>query len=174
MFSDALHAYFRGERIESLVFLVPFGLFCLVLAAVAFRAERNGFGVGLAIPLVLLGLLATGVGGGVGLRTPAQVSDLEARLAQGPAELLAVEQPRMEKVNHNWGVYLTGYVVFLVLGAGLRFGLHADWAHGLGIGLIFFGASGLIIDGFAERRARIYTEALQTLAREQAQPGTAM
>jgi hypothetical protein len=31
---------------------------------------------------------------------------------------------------------------------------------------LFFGASGLIIDGFAERRAKVYTEALEGLAKE--------
>lgn len=164
-FSDLMHTYFRGERIESLYFLVPYGVLCLAFAVVAIRAERNAFGWGLAIPMVLMALVAIGVGGGVGVRTPAQVAALDQVLAQeGPAAVLAIEQPRMAQVNHNWGVYLSAYAVAIALGAGLRFGLRADLAHGLGIGLIFFGASGLIIDGFAERRARIYTQALDTLA----------
>lgn len=166
-FLDVMHTYFRGERIESLYFLVPFGLACLTMAGVALKAERGGFGWGLAVPFVLLGLLALGVGGGVGLRTPAQVAQIEAAYNADPAAMLREELPRMEKVNNNWSLYLGAYAVALVVGAGLRFGLRADWAHGLGIGLVFFGASGLIIDGFAERRAKVYTEALEALSRQQ-------
>lgn len=165
--SEILHAYFRGERVGSLYFLVPYRLGCLALAVVALRVERGGFGLGLAIPLALLGLLGLGVGGAVGLRTPAQVAALETQLAQDPTAFLATELPRMERVNQNWGRYLAGYVAFLVIGAGLRFGLKAELAQGLGIGLIFFGASGLIIDGFAERRAQVYTTALGEFARAQ-------
>ena len=128
---SVMQTYFRGERIESLYLLVPYGLVCFAFAAVAVRAERNAFGWGIAVPFVLLGLIGVGVGGSVGLR---------------------------------------GYLLFIMLGAGLRFGLHADWAQGLGIGLLFFGASGLIIDGFAERRAKVYTEALESLAKERGVP----
>lgn len=167
---SVMQTYFRGERIESLYLLVPYGLVCFAFAAVAVRAERNAFGWGIALPFVLLGLIGVGVGGSVGLRTNAQVAELTVKLEQSPEALLAVERPRMAQVNRNWPIYLGGYLLFIVLGAGLRFGLHADWAQGLGIGLLFFGASGLIIDGFAERRAKVYTEALESLAKERGLP----
>lgn len=164
-FLDTMHAYFRGERIESLYFLVPFGIFCLAVAVVAIRAERGGFGRGVAVPFLLMGLLSAGVGASVGLRTPAQVARLSEQVQADPATFVVEETARMEKVNNNWGMYLTAYMIAVVLGLGLRFGLRADWAHGLGIGLLFFGASGFIIDGFAERRARVYTAAIETFAR---------
>jgi hypothetical protein len=44
--------------------------------------------------------------------------------------------------------------------------LKADWAHGVGPAIILIGAMGFLIDGFAERRARPYTEALEALAAE--------
>ena len=53
------------------------------------------------------------------------------------------------------------------IGLGLRFGLKADWAHGVGPAIILIGAMGFLIDGFAERRARPYTQALELLAAEQ-------
>ena len=72
-FLDVMHAYFRGERIEALYFIVPIGLLMVAFAA-------------------------------VGLRTAGQVAEIEA---------------------------------------------------------------GFLIDGFAERRARPYTQALKVLAAEQ-------
>lgn len=163
-FLDAMQTYFRGERVESLFFLVPFGLFCAVLAVVAVRAERGPFGWGFAVPLLLLALLAVGVGGGVGLRTPAQLASLTALFHSDPVAFAAQELARMGKVNHNWPIYLAIWVGAVGSGIGLRFGLQADWARGLGIGLVFFGASGMIIDGFAERRAHVYMAALEALA----------
>ena len=42
-FLDVMHAYFRGERIEALYFIVPIGLAMVGFAAVTLRAERGGF-----------------------------------------------------------------------------------------------------------------------------------
>jgi lipoprotein signal peptidase len=80
--------------------------------------------------------------------------------------MLANELPRMQKVNANWSLYIGTWVSLLVVGLVLRFGLKADWAHGLGPALMLIGAMGFLIDGFAERRARPYTQALDALAAE--------
>jgi len=102
-FLEVMHAYFRGERVEALYFIVPIGVAMLAFAAVTLRAERGGFAWGLAIPLI---------------------------------------------------------------GLELRFGLKADWAHGVGPALILIGAMGSLIDSFPQRRARPYTMALEALAAE--------
>ena len=72
----------------------------------------------------------------------------------------------MEKVNANWPMYIGMWTALVLAGLGLRFGLKADWAHGVGPALILIGAVGFLIDGFAERRARPYTESLEALASE--------
>lgn len=165
-FLDQLHEYFRGERLEALFFITPGGLVLLAIAGAALWGERGPFGVALAVPLVLFGLVALGTGLAVGLRTPGQVSTLEAGHAASPKAMVEQELPRMRKVNANWPIYLTTWTVLVVLGLALRFALKADWAHGLGPALIAVGAMGFLIDGFAERRARPYTAALEALAKE--------
>jgi hypothetical protein len=166
-FLDTMHTYFRGERLEALYFIVPIGIAMLAFAGVALRAERGGFAWGLAIPLLVFGLAAIGTGAAVGLRTSGQVAEIESGYQSDPSAMLSSELPRMQKVNDNWPVYLGTWTVLLLIGLGLRFGLKADWAHGLGPALILIGALGFLIDGFAERRARPYTQALETLATEQ-------
>jgi len=163
-FLDVMHAYFRGERIESLYFIIPIGIAMVAFAAVTLRAERGGFAWGLAVPLVLFGLFAIGVGAAVGLRTSGQVAELEAGFQSDPSAMVAQELPRMQKVNDNWPIYIGMWTAMVVVGLGLRFGLKADWAHGVGPAIILIGAVGFLIDGFAERRARPYTEALEALA----------
>jgi len=165
-FLDVMHAYFRGERIEALYFIVPIGIAMVAFAAVALRAERGGFTWGLAVPLILFGFLAIGIGAAVGLRTGAQVAELEAGFQSDPGAMVAKELPRMHKVNDNWPSYIGMWTTLVLVGLGLRFGLKADWAHGVGPAIILIGAMGFLIDGFAERRARPYTEALEALAAE--------
>lgn len=170
-FLDTMHAYFRGERIEALYFIVPVGVAMLAFAAVTLRAERGGFAWGLAVPLVLFGIVAIGTGAVVGLRTPAQVADLEAGYQSDPSAMLAKELPRMEKVNDNWPRLVATWAALVVIGLGLRFGFKTDWAHGVGPALVLIGAMGFLIDGFAERRARPYTAALEALSAEHAPTG---
>ena len=62
-FLEIMHAYFRGERVESLYFIVPIGVAMLAFAAVTLRAERGGFAWGLAIPLIVFGALRDRRGG---------------------------------------------------------------------------------------------------------------
>ena len=165
-FLDEMHAYFRGERIESLYFIVPIGIAMVAFAGVTLRAERGGFAWGLAVPLVLFGVFAIGIGAAVGLRTAGQVADVEAAFQNDPGAMVAEELPRMQKVNDNWPMYIGMWTTLVLVGLGLRFGLKSDWAHGVGPAIILIGAMGFLIDGFAERRARPYTEALQILAAE--------
>jgi len=163
-FLEVMHTYFRGERIEALFYILPAGVLMLGMAATAVSSDRGGFGWGLGVPLALFGLVAIGVGVSVGGRTPDQVAQLEQAYQQDPAAMLAEEGPRMEKVNANWPRLVMTWAGLVIVGLGLRFAVSADWAHGLGPALVLIGAAGLLIDGFAERRARPYTAALETLA----------
>lgn len=165
-FLEIMQSYFRGERVEALFYIVPAGLVLFGLAATALASDRGGFGWGMAVPLIFFGLLLVSVGAGVGLRTPGQLAELERSYREDPAAMVAEEIPRMQKVNANWPRYIATWTALAVIGLGLRFGVSKDWAHGLGPALILAGAIGFLIDGFAERRARPYTAALQALAAE--------
>lgn len=163
-FLEILNTYFWGERAEALFFIVPIGFLSLVFAGVVYRTQEGGFMWGIVIPFVLLGLALLVTGVVVGLRTPGQVEHLTALYETDKAAFVAEEVPRMEQVNANWPRYVTMYVVFLVVGAALRFSVHRDWALSAGTALLLFAAIGLFIDGFAERRADPYTRALEELS----------
>lgn len=81
-----------------------------------------------------------------------------------PGAFVAAEVPRMAAVNRMWPIYLSTWAILSVVGLVLRFGVRTPWALGLGAGLMFFGAVGVLIDGFAEARAKPYTTALSNLA----------
>ncbi len=165
-FLTQMQSYFRGERLEAIFYIAPAGLLLWALALTALKAERGAFAWGLAVPWFVFGLVLVGVGAGVGLRTPAQLEALEKDYAASPKEMVAKELPRMQQVNKVWPIYLSVWAGLVVVGCILRFALKADWAHGVGPALVLVGAFGFLIDGFAERRARPYTAALEQMAKE--------
>ncbi len=158
---QAMHAYFQGEKMEALVFILPVGLLSVVFGAWLLTDQPTSFARGVAIPFLLMGLLMTTVGGVVGYRTPAQAAALELSLQADPQAALKTELARMTKVNQAWHVYLAIWGLFGVAGLGLRFATSSDLLQGVGIALIFFAGVGLLIDGFAERRTHPYMEAIQ-------------
>lgn len=157
---EEMATYFQGEKTEALVFILPLGLLSLVFGGWLVTESKGGFARGVAIPFLLMGLLMTVVGSTVGFRTPAQVEKLQAAFAAAPESAKKEEIARMEKVNRAWPVYLVGWAAFGVVGLLLRFATRGDFTQGLGIALVFFSGVGLLVDGFAERRARPYTAAL--------------
>jgi hypothetical protein len=163
-FLDVMHAYFRGEKLEALWFIVPMGLALVAFGIVALRVERGGFAWGVATPCLLFGLVALVTGGVVAARTDRQVAALEQAYAASPAELARAELPRMEKVLADFRTYFAGFSVLCLAGLALVVALPAPWARGLGPALLLVGALGFLIDGFASRRAVPYARALAEIA----------
>lgn len=161
---EAMVTYFHGEKTEALVFILPIGLLSLVFGGWLVSDNPGGFARGVAIPFLVMGLVMSVVGGVVGYRAPSQVATLQVSVAPSPQPALEAERARMEKVNRAWPVYLVAWAAFGVVGLALRFATRGDFTQGLGIALVFFSGVGLLVDGFAERRARPYTEALEASA----------
>lgn len=163
-FLEILQVYFRGEKLEAFFFILPIGLMLIALGIVALKAERGGFAWGVAVPSILFGLVLAATGIGVGTRTNGQTAELIRGYNEAPAEMVSKELPRMHKVNANFRVTFYAFGALAVVGLGLHYLITADWARGLGAVLILIGALGLLIDGFAERRAIPYIEALESIA----------
>jgi hypothetical protein len=169
-FLDTMQTYFRGEKLEALFFILPLGLALLAFGAVALKAERGGYAWSIAVPAILFGLVLVSTGIGVGARTNGQVAALKKSYEKTPAAMVKKELPRMQKVNQNFRTTFYAFGVLTLLGLILHFAIRAGWSRGLGSVLILVGAIGLLIDGFAERRAEPYTKALTELADKHA-PG---
>lgn len=158
---ETMQLYFHGEKIEALVFILPIGLLSLVFSVWLLTDGHGSFARGVAIPFLLMGLLMSTVGAVVGYRAPSQVAQLQATLQSDPAATRASEVARMDKVNKAWKFYLAIWGVFALMGLVLRFATAGDFTQGLGIALVFFAGVGLLVDGFAERRAHPYAAALE-------------
>lgn len=158
----SMQIYFQGEKIEALVFILPLGILAVVFSIWLLTDSPSQFTRGLFVPLFLMGLIMSTVGGVVGYRTPSQMNQLERGLQSDPKTTLAAESARMEKVNSAWNRYLLLWGLFGAAGLALRFATQKDFAQGMGIALVLFSGVGLMIDGFAERRAQAYTAVLSS------------
>jgi len=153
--------YFQGEKLEALIFILPLGLICLIFGGWLLSEGQQGFSKGVAITSITLGLLLTIVGTTVGFRTPTQVANLQAQFQIDPLATLEAEKTRMEKVNRAWPVYLSIWIAFGIAGLALRLLTQSEFLNGIAVALVFFAGVGLLIDGFADRRAQVYTGAIQ-------------
>ena len=153
-FIEIMHTYFRGEKLEALWFILPVGILLVILGVVAVKAERGGFAWGVAIPCLLFAIILIGTGIGVGSRTNGQVAKIEQTFQENPSAMVRKELPRMEKVNANFKLTFIVFGVLAAVGLGVHYLGGPNWGRSLGAVLILIGAIGLLVDGFAERRAR--------------------
>lgn len=137
--------YFAAERRGGAMFLAA-GLgavtlsLCLAMRATAYR--------GMIPPLAVLGLVEIGIGATVLLRAPRQV---EARR----------ERDRMRRVIASFRIYKMVETVVLTAGLTLMmlFPRHAP-LYAAGLACLLQASVLLVLDRFAERRAREYASGL--------------
>ena len=163
-FLDVMYTYFRGEKVEALAFILPIGLLLVIFGGVVLKVERTPFTWGAVIPAILFGLVLIAVGVSVGGRASGQVEELRQGFEQAPAAMVEQELPRMRRVNQTFRATIISFGVAVAIGLVLVYAPGSGWAQGLGSALILVGGLGLMVDGFASRRAMPYTAALEELA----------
>lgn len=162
-FVDVMHTYFRGEKFLGVV-LVPVGLVALGFAIHLWRAHSGGFMWAMMVPLVLAGVGFAAGGTFLAVKTGKQVADLEQQYREAPAEMLAQERKRMDKVNANWPRLKMAWAVLIAISLTLLLAVRKDWVQGLALAFLLLASFMMALDMFAERRAEIYTAGLQQSA----------
>ena len=155
----SIDTYFQAERAESLLF-AAFGVTAIALALYLLWRYGGALAMGLAVPLVLVGLIQIVVGGTVLLRTSAQAVALKAQYVQAPARFKADETPRMVQVMANFKTYKWIEVAFVIIGLALTVLVSQPFWLGIGMGMLVQGALMLPADITAERRGVEYQAAI--------------
>jgi hypothetical protein len=158
-----LDAYFAAEKAESLLFLLAAAI-ALAFSAFALWRLRDSLFKGLAIPLLLVGLIQLVVGASIFARTEAQLAELKAQYRVAPSTFKAQELSRMTGVSRSFGVYKGIEIAFVVVGLALALTRRAGrfW-RGFGLGMLVQGALMLPADLLAEHRAAGYIRAIEAL-----------
>ena len=157
-------AYFIAEKQESLLFLI-IGAIAIVTALVFWFGIKSPLLKGVAIPLLLVGLIQTVVGYTVYSRSDAQRKDIVYKMDLNPEAIQHQELPRMEKVMRSFVIYRWVEIALLIAGLVLII-LYKNnntkaMLLGVGIGLAIQSVLMLGADYFAEKRGADYFKGLQ-------------
>ena len=156
---EAIEKYFLAEKAESWIFMA-IGIAGIVTAIIAFFFLKTSFYKGLAIPLVLVGLLLGIVGFTVYKRSDEDRIRNVYALGINPGELKQKELPRMEVVMKNFVLYRYVEIALALLGIALFFYFNSKEAQlfwkGFGMALAIMALLALTADYFAEKRGNIY------------------
>ena len=156
---EAIEKYFLAEKAESWI-CMAIGIAGIVTAIVAFVFLKTSFYKGLAIPLVLVGLLGGIVGFTVYKRSDEDRKRNVYAFGINPGELKEKELPRMEVVMRNFVIYRYVEIALALLGVALFFYFNTKEAQlfwkGFGVALAIMALLALTADYFAEKRGYIY------------------
>ena len=161
-FLEQMQSYFRAERRTGILVTLT-GLGLVALAAGAWWHWHDHFAQGLALSLLVVATLALMAGLALVLKTPAQVRALINLYESNGAGLVATEGERMEKVVRNFRYYRMLFVAAIAVALLLPGLWPGALANGIAAGLACFAALGVTVDTFAERRARVYLDAILDL-----------
>jgi len=157
-----IQTYFQAER-NGGFFALTIGLMACTIGAAIFLGAGAPFYTGLAIPLVLIGIVQVMVGTTIARRSDRQADDLEKLLRDSPKEFRDNEGTRMAAVLRSFAVYKWVEITFVTAGLiAMLLNPELNFTKGLGAGLFAQGAIMLVFDYFAEKRAKAYAAFVQS------------
>jgi hypothetical protein len=123
-----------------------------------FLSAAPPFYIGLAIPLIFIGIVQMTVGATIARRTDRQAEDLEKLLAEDPSEFSRQEMPRMASVMRSFVVYRWAEISIAAVGLVLiLLNQEVNFWKGLGAGKLAQAMIMLVFDFFAEKRGHQYS-----------------
>ncbi len=169
MFSKTdIEQYFSAEKQAGLIFL-SFGIVAVIAALIFLFVLRTPFYKGAAIPLIIVGVIAGGIGFTIYKRSDEDRKRNVYAFDLNPDELKQKEYPRMLKVMKSFRAIIIAEVVFLIVAIFLFFYFRTNasqqlWS-GVGAGLLTMAIIALILDISAQRRAAVYMNGLEIFIR---------
>ena len=157
-----IERYFLEDKMQ-LGIGVLLSAFSLVVAAYLF-VGKNPLYKGMSYGIIPLAILLFSVCVYLFFRTPDDMKRAKTFYQEMPAQMKAVELPRMEKVLKNFDWIIKTEVCLIV--AGIAFFLiftKNDLLKGIAIGVIAEAGILLIFDSIETERAKIYLEFLKSL-----------
>lgn len=165
MFSKAdIEQYFSAEK-QGSVFFLAVGIVAVIAAVVLFFVLKSPFYKGVAVPMLVVGLVAGAIGFTIYKRSDADRIRNVYAFDMDPSQLKQQEFPRLQKVMKSFSIIIILEIVFLVIGICLFFYFRTNavqqlWS-GIGAGLFIMAVAALFLDFAAQRRAAVYTKGLE-------------
>ena len=159
-----IEKYFIAEKQESLVFLI-IGIVAIVLALILYFMVKTQVCRGLAVPLLVLGVMQAIAGYSVYVKSDDQRISQVYAYDMNPDQLKSTELTRMRKVRTNFTLYrwieIGLFVAGLIAVIWFRNDAGNSFWLGFGISLTMMAAELFIADFIAGKRAAYYTSQLE-------------
>jgi hypothetical protein len=170
MFSKTdIEQYFAAEKQAGLIFL-SFGIVAVIAALIFLFVLKTPFYKGAAIPMIIVGLIAGGIGFTIYKRSDDDRIRNVYAYDLNPDDLKQKEYPRMQKVMKSFGVIIIAEVVILAVAVFLFFYFRSNEAQqmwsGIGAGLLIMCIVALALDISAQKRGDVYTKGLERFIRK--------
>lgn len=166
MFSKTdIENYFIAERKGGLLYFL-IGIAAVITAIVFYFLLRASFYKGIAIPVIIVGMLFCIVGYTVYKRSDDDRKRNVYAYDMNPTELIEKELPRMKTVMKSFVIYRYTQLFLLLVGAAVFVYFLKDinnhfW-KGIGLGLAIMAFIALTADYFAENRGKLYTKGIES------------
>lgn len=160
---NPIEKYFNAEKYESVLFVLV-GILAISFAIYFLIKMKQPFYSGMAYPLIAVALIQIVVGSTVFLRSPKDVTRVNAIIQTDKAKIQREEIPRMEIVMKNFVIYRWVEIALLLLGILMFFYFQPNSLYkGIGLGLFIQSGFMLLLDFFAENRGKVYLAYLQSI-----------
>ncbi len=147
--------WYKGEIFEGEIIGI-FGL-CIILISIVFWIfGKTAHAQAIVIPLLVVGLLLSTVGGYMAWENSNKIIMLRETKIENYQEFLQSEKQRVEDFQPLYTYTKIGVGIFFVMAIGLFFITENRHWQAIAIAMTIIGASGLIIDYFSKERANIY------------------
>jgi predicted membrane channel-forming protein YqfA (hemolysin III family) len=145
-------------------FFIGIGILAILLSAFSILKNNNAYYYGMALPLILLGLVQLTIGIIIYKRSPDDIIRVDNYIIHNKEKIITEEIPRMKKVMKNFALYRTIEIVCMLAGIFLMFAFRkSEFVQGLGLGLLIQAFILFILDQFAEMRGNEYLKFLTQL-----------
>lgn len=159
---DNIVKYFSGERLQCSIGLL-IGLIGLALSIYFIYLDKSFF-KGIAYAFIPLSILLLSICIGIVIRTPKDINRVSTYFESDPNKIHTEEIPRMEKVMKTFPIVKKVEIGLIIIGILLLIIFWKnDLPKGIGLGLIIQGIMLYGFDHFAESRAKIYFEFLNSI-----------
>jgi hypothetical protein len=140
------------------------GIVAIAFATYFLLKLKQPFFTGMAYPLIAVALIQIVVGSSIYLRSPKDIVRVNEIAQTHSTKIQSEEIPRMHVVMKNFTIYHWVEIILLLAGIiMLLFFSPFTILKGVALGVAIQASNMLLLDFFAESRAKSYLEYLQTM-----------
>ncbi|MDA3615697.1 hypothetical protein [Polluticaenibacter yanchengensis] len=157
--------WIKGELFEAKL-IVAFAVITILAAVLFWKVGTTPNAKALFIPLLVVGVIYSAIGGGMLYSNPKRMVELPQRYQENKERFAESEKKRVDDFQYGYKVSKVVATIFFILTLVIFWTTKNPVWMGIGIALTYFALAGLVIDYFSQERAdSYYAEILKEIKR---------